>query len=96
MLVNLGFGYGSFGHDGLLYGLLGAIDHQYLDGSSGGFQFQSNLLLNRGESRRGGACGIGVERREVDIEIEFLGDRFVSLTLIPEGMAFMQTEIRFR
>jgi hypothetical protein len=26
----------------------------------------------------------------------FLGDKFVSLTVVPEGMAFMQLELRFR
>ena len=37
-----------------------------------------------------------MDTETVDDLRRFLGDRFVSLVVIPEGMAFMQTEIRFR
>ncbi len=37
-----------------------------------------------------------MDHETVDDLRRFLGDDFISLTVIPEGMAFMQTEILFR
>ena len=37
-----------------------------------------------------------IDHRTVDEIRTFLGDRFVSLVVVPEGMAFMQVEITFR
>lgn len=37
-----------------------------------------------------------IDDAAVDDLRRFLGERFVSLVVVPEGMAFMQVEIRFR
>ena len=37
-----------------------------------------------------------MDHETVDDIRRFLGDGFISLVVIPEGMAFMQTEIMFR
>ena len=37
-----------------------------------------------------------INHETVDDLREFLADKFVSLTVVPEGMAFMQLELRFR
>ena len=37
-----------------------------------------------------------MDHETVDDLRRFLGDAFISLTVVPEGMAFMQTEILFR
>jgi hypothetical protein len=37
--------------------LLRAIDHQHVDGTFSRFQFQAELLLNRGENRKTGRIG---------------------------------------
>ena len=37
-----------------------------------------------------------IDHTTVDEVRTYLGDRFVSLTVVPEGMAFMQVEIKFR
>jgi len=37
-----------------------------------------------------------ISHQTIDDLRNFLGDSFVSLSVVPEGMAFMQTEIRFR
>jgi len=37
-----------------------------------------------------------IDHEIIDDLRKFLGDGFVSLTVVPEGMAFMQVEIRFR
>jgi len=37
-----------------------------------------------------------MDHETVDDLRRFLGDAFISLVVIPEGMAFMQVEIRFR
>lgn len=38
----------------------------------------------------------GIDHTTVDELRSFLGDRFLSLGVVPEGMAFMQLEINFR
>ena len=38
----------------------------------------------------------GIDAPAIDDVRTFLGDRFISLTVVPEGMAFMQAEVRFR
>ena len=48
-----------------------------------------------------GICRLGLridrmDDKTVDDLRGFLGDSFISLAVIPEGMAFMQTEISFR
>jgi hypothetical protein len=37
-----------------------------------------------------------IDHTTVDEVRSYLGDRFISLTVVPEGMAFMQVEIKFR
>ena len=37
-----------------------------------------------------------INHERVDDLRNFLADRFVSLAVVPEGMAFMQLELRFR
>jgi len=37
-----------------------------------------------------------IDHDTVDEVRTYLGDRFISLTVVPEGMAFMQVEIKFR
>ena len=37
-----------------------------------------------------------MDAHTIDDLRNFLGDRYVSLAVVPEGMAFMQTEISFR
>lgn len=37
-----------------------------------------------------------IDHTTIDDLRRFLGEGFISLTVVPEGMAFMQTEIRFR
>jgi len=37
-----------------------------------------------------------IDHKTVDEIRTYLGDKFISLTVVPEGMAFMQVEIKFR
>ena len=37
-----------------------------------------------------------ISHETIDELREFLGDKFIALAVVPEGMAFMQLEIRFR
>jgi len=37
-----------------------------------------------------------IDHETVDDIRKFLGTSFISLAVVPEGMAFMQTEIRFK